>query len=497
MLYCSQGYIEANSDFQNSEGHLPRSSLGTRRDFLKGSAWMLGLAAMSGCMVDKISVGTPAANFRVPAMSKIRVGFIGIGNRGMAAVRRVSLIPGIETAALCDLRVEAVDSARNWLKKERKPGAMHEYKGAQDSWKGLCDDPDVDVVYIATPAILHVEMELYAMRAGKHVLCEVPGAYTLDECWEIVETSEKTHRHCMMLENCCYGEMEMFAWNLAKSGLLGELTHAEGGYIHNLTARHLENHFRNLKFKNSGAITMNGNIYPTHPLGPICLYLDINRGDKMDFLISLSSREAAWSGYIKETFGPDDWQTGLKINKADMNTTLIKTARGRTIMLQLDMATPRPYSRINLIQGSKGCFADYPPRLALSKVSGGYAKWMSEKEFEKTRREYMHPLWKQLGEASKRLGGHDGMDFIMDLRWAYCLQNGLPLDMDVYDLASWSAIVPCSAKSALKMGERVEIPDFTRGAWKSAKPLSIGAIDLKKMNLKLENVKRDDSQLSV
>ena len=471
----------------------------SRRDFLKGTAWMLGAAAAAGCSIDKVCFSScgSMANFAVPPMEKVRVGFIGIGERGFAAVRRVNLFPGIETAALCDLRAEAVAEAREWLKNNNKPGAMHEYKGKDDSWKGLCDDPQVDVVYIAAPAGLHVEMELYAMRAGKHVMCEVPGARRIEECWEIVETSEKTRRHCMMLENCCYGETEMLAWNLVHMGLLGKITHAEGGYIHNLTERSLADHFRNRHKKASLYFSEYGNTYPTHPLGPICFYMDMNRGDKMDYLVSVSSNEAGWSEYIKETFGPEDWQSKLKFDKCDMNTTIIKTALGRTIMLQLDKATPRPYSRINLVQGSKGCFADYPPRLAITKRSGTHAGWMGEKAFAEARKKYMHPLWKQVGQAAKTLGGHGGMDFIMDLRWVYCLQNGLPLDMDVYDLASWSSIVPCSAKSCRNMGERVEIPDFTRGAWKNAKPIHIGDIDLKKMGFDPDKVKKDDKQLSV
>ena len=340
-------------------------------------------------------------------------------------------------------------------------------------------------------------MELYALRAGKHVMCEVPGAQRIDQCWEIVETSEKMRCHCMMLENCCYGETEMFAWNLVQMGMLGKLTHAEGGYIHNLTERALADHFRNRKKKETLYYSEYGNTYPTHPLGPICFYMNMNRGDKMDYLVSLSSCEAGWTEYIKETFGPNDWQSKLKYDKYDINTTIIKTALGRTIMLQLDKATPRPYSRINLVQGTKGCFADYPPRLAITKRSGTHAGWMGETAFAEARAKYMHPLWKQVGKAAKTLGGHGGMDFIMDLRWVYCMQNGLPLDMDVYDLASWSSIVPCSAQSSRNMGERVEIPDFTRGAWKSAKPITIGDINLKKMGFDLDKVKKDDKQLNV
>ena len=471
-----------------------------RREFVRSLAWGGALALCGGCSTrGALAFGGAGqmSNFAVAPMKKIRVGFIGIGERGTAAVRRVTIFPNVEAAALCDLRPEAVDEAVAWLKKERRPGALHEYKGTPDIWKRLCDDPEVDVVYIVTPANLHVEMELYALRAGKHVLCEVPGARTVEECWEIVETCEKVRRHCMMLENCCYGETEMLAWNLVHKGLLGTLTHAEGGYIHNLTERALADHFRNRAKKASLRFSEHGNTYPTHPLGPICFYMDMNRGDRMDYLVSVTSREAGWTDYIRETFKPEDWQSKLKYDKGDINTTVIKTAVGRTIMLQLDKATPRPYSRINMVQGSRGCFADYPPRLSMTKRSGTHAGWLSAEEFEKVRKEHMHPLWKHVGKEAKVLGGHGGMDFIMDLRWVYCLQNGLPLDMDVYDLASWSSIVPCSAESELSGSKPVKIPDFTRGAWKTAKPVTIGDVDLVKMGFDPKVVRKDDKQLSV
>ncbi len=457
-----------------------------RRDFLKGTAWMLGAAAVAGCALDKPAFGGGGgtmSNFKVPPMKKIRMGFIGIGERGMAAVKRVSLLPGIETAALCDLRPQQTEAAKKWLCENRKSGAMKVYAGKEDSWKGVCDDDGVDVVYIVTPAPLHAEMEIYALNAGKHVLVEVPGAKTIDDAWNIVKTCEKVRRHCMMLENCCYGEMEMLAWNLVHKGLLGTLTHAEGGYIHTLVWRHLENNFRNRWRFNGGIEHRYGNEYPTHPLGPICLCMDMNHGDRMERIVSLSSLSAAHGEVAAATYKPDEWQNRRQWLTGDMNTSIIKTAKGRTIMMQLDMSTPRPNSRINLIQGTKGCFGDYPPRLALAKTPGYHADWLSDADFEKIRQEHKHPLWKSVGEIAKKVGGHGGMDFIMDLRWAYCLQNGLPLDMDVYDLASWSAIIPCSAESDRKGGEPVEIPDFTCGGWRTAKPVSIGDVDLAKMGL--------------
>ena len=482
-----------------------------RREFMTGAACS-GVVAVAGGAVPR--AGSPSrgtmAGFSAPPMERVRLAFIGIGDRGTAAVRRVSKIPGCDIVALCDLRKEAVDKNLKWLRKNRggrvSPRAaadggvrhLRTYFGSSDSWKGACDDSGVDVVYVAVPAYLHARIALYAMNAGKHVLVEVPAANTIDDCWNIVETSEKTRRHCMMLENCCYGENELLAWNLCHAGVLGSLSHAEGAYIHNLTERHLANSFRNRNPPKKSSL--HGNSYPTHPLGPICLYLDINRGDRMNTVVSVSSGSFTWKDYIAETFKPEDWQSKLEIDRGDINTSIIKTARGRTIMLQMDFTTPRPYSRINLVQGSRGCFWGYgwPARLAVAKKPGGEIgkEWMPQKEYDEYAAKYRHPLWKSVGEIAKKVGGHGGMDFIMDLRWAYCLQNGLPLDMDVYDLASWSSIVECSRRSDLAGGAPVELPDFTRGAWKTAEPRAIGDVDLAKMGFDLKvPVKKDDAQL--
>ena len=468
---------------------------------MMGTAWIGAVALASADSRALRSTCPTMAGFAAPPMDKIRLAFIGIGNRGTAAVRRVCLIPGCEIVALCDLRKEAVDSNLKWLKDNSSnlsnPSTPsnptpHTYFGSDECWKGACDDPDVDVVYVAVPAYLHARIALYAMNAGKHVLVEVPAANTIDDCWNIVETSERTRRHCMMLENCCYGQEELLAWNLCHEGILGSLSHAEGAYIHNLTERHLENSFRNRRKPKKSSL--HGNSYPTHPLGPICLYLDINRGDRMNTIVSVTSGSFTWKDYIAETFKPNDWQSKMEIDRGDINTSIIKTARGRTIMLQMDFTTPRPYSRINLVQGSRGCFWGYgfPARLAVAKKPGGEVgkEWMSQKEYDEYAEKYRHPLWKSAGEIAKKVGGHGGMDFIMDLRWAYCLQNGLPLDMDVYDLASWSSIVECSRKSDLAGGSPVELPDFTRGAWKTAKPRTIDDVDPPRVERICYNMRR-------
>ena len=481
-----------------------------RREFLKCASLAAVAAAAGGCATGSCTTdcGSAMTNFAVAPMETIRIGYIGIGERGTWAVHRISTIPGVEVAALCDLRPEAVDEARKWLAERKRPGAMHEYKGREDSWKGVCDDPGVDVVYICAPAGLHAEMELYALAAGKHVLVEVPGAQTIDECWAIVEAAEKARRHCMMLENCVYGETEMLAWNLCHLGLLGTLTHAEGAYIHNLVWRHLENSFRNRMHKPGDVVRKYGNTYPTHPLGPICTYMDMNRGDRMERISSFSSLSAAHAEFAAATYGADEWQNKLKWLTGDINTSIIKTAKGRTIMLQLDMSTPRPYSRINLVQGTKGFFRSFPrnaPQASLAKKPGGDVMKRGDKEydlyegeaFKELCEKYKHPLWRDAEKAANAVGGHGGMDYMMDIRWIWCLKNGQPLDMDVYDLASWSSIVPCSADSDMRGGEPVELPDFTRGAWATARPQNIGTVDLLKMGIDPDRLKKDEKQMNV
>ena len=442
------------------------------------------------------------ADFRVPPIPKIRIAFIGVGSRGSAAVHRVPKIPGCEATVLCDVREVAVNANQKWLVKNGYPKAKL-YFGKKDSWKAACDDPDVNVVYIATPAWLHTPISIYAMNAGKHVFTEVPGSWRIDDLWNYVETSEKTRRHCMMLENVIYRDTCLLVDNLCHQGVLGTLTHADGAYIHNLTEMHLGDTYRNAA-KNPATLKSKGyrrgNTYPTHPLGPICRYFDINHGDRLEKLVSLSCGISSWGEYIDAKFGPDSWQARMPIDKGDMNTSIIRTARGRTIMLQIDMSTPRPNTRINLVQGSKGCFKDFPPRLSLCDKypAHGGKEWLDEKAFAAIRAKYEHPLYRTLGAFAAKVGGHGGIDFLMDLRWAYCLQNGLPLDMGVYDLAAWSSVVECSRRSDEGGGVPVELPDFTRGAWKASKPRAIGNVDVVKMGLDIgRDVKKDNAQLEV
>jgi predicted dehydrogenase len=404
-------------------------------------------------------------------LEKVRIGFIGLGMRGPDAVDRMMKIEGVEIIALCDLIPERVKSVQELVKKEGRPEAI-EYYGSDDAWMKMCERDDIDLIYSCTPWHLHVPNAVYAMKHGKHAAIEVPAATTIKDCWELVNTAEKTRRHCMMLENCCYDFFELATLNIVREGLLGEIIHAECAYIHDL---------RWLKFdKEKGyqgmwrlkhSIKHTGSLYPTHGVGPVAQIMNINRGDKFDYLSSMSSNQFGMSIYAKEKFGTESPEANQTYKLGDMNTTLVKTNKGRTIMIQHDTTSPRPYSRIHLLSGTKGIAMKWPQqRIALEPEAHS---WLKDDEFKTVMEKYEHPLAKKIGEKAKEVGGHGGMDFIMDWRLIHCLRNGLPLDQDVYDAASWSALIELSEISTLNKSKSVDVPDFTRGAWKTTPPIGI------------------------
>ena len=470
-----------------------------RREFLKGTMWLGAVAALSGKAAGAVKLADSGtmSGFAAPAIKEVRVGVAGLGMRGPGAVHRLASIPGVKVAALCDLFPERVEAQNAWLKANGY-GAAVPYVGAE-AYKAMCES-DLDLIYIVTPWKLHTPIALYAMEHGKHAAIEVPSAMYLEECWALVETSERTRRHCMQHENCCYGAVEMLTLNMARKGILGEIVHGEGAYIHDLRelnyldpkAGGYQGYWR-LKWNAEHF----GNPYATHGLVPIMQAMNVNRGDRFDYLTCVSSEQFGMDAYAKAKFGEDSWQAKLHPKCGDMSTTVIKTVKGKTIMVQHDVTSPRPYSRINLVSGTRGILCDYPLRVALSKsqVEGAHA-WMGQEELGKLAEEHEHPLWKVAGELAQKIGGHGGMDFLMDLRLCYCLQNGLPLDMDVYDLAASCAVAELSERSALHRGDSQDVPDFTRGGWKTAKPLGIESID-EAMVSRIINVKKDDSQLNV
>jgi len=410
------------------------------------------------------------SGYSAPGIETVRIGCIGLGNRGSGAIARLSKIGGVEIKALCDIREEKTSGA-----KKRLEGTGHSpelYNDNKDVWKKVCERNDIDLIYIATPWALHTPMAVYAMDQGKHVCVEVPAATTLEECWQLVETSERTRRHCMMLENCCYDFFELLTLNMARQGFFGEIVHAEGAYIHDL----LEGDFSKTKYYDFWRLRMDagrqGNLYPTHGLGPVCQAMNINRGDKMDYLVSVSSNDFMMADMAKELAAKDDTykQFAGKSFNGNMNTTTIRTSLGKTIMVQHDVTSPRPYSRIHLLSGTKGTAQKYP---LPARISTSHNGWLPDAEFKELEVKYMPPLVKRVGELAKQVGGHGGMDFLMDWRTIDCLRNGLPLDQDVYDAALWSSVFPLSEWSVQNRSNSIDVPDFTGGSWKTNTPVDI------------------------
>ena len=488
-----------------------------RREFLTQTMG-LGVAAVAAQAAGAVenplklggstpTAGAPMQGFRVAPMDKVRVGFVGVGTRGASSVRRVAMIPGCEVTAVCDFFQDRVDASVDWLVKNGYPKPAG-YSG-EEGWKALCESDKVDVVYCISSWYLHAPLGLYAMKCGKHYLTDVPGVQTVEDGWAMVEAAEKYRRHCMMLENCCYGEEELLCLNLTAKGLLGDLVRASCGYIHdqreiNFGPRYRVKPGEKLAWPIQWKKDHPGNQYPTHGLGPICQYMDINRGDRLTDLVSMETDPMQNEEYAKATFPADDWRAKLKVEMGDMNMTTVRTAKGRLIHIKHDVTTPGPYGRINRIVCTKGLLQGassmdssnpgFPFRVGYNPKIGEHVFYFEPEKAEEVRQKYRHPYFKAAGEIAKRIGGHGGMDFLMDLRWIYCLQNGLPMDMDVYDLATWSSICELSEKSV--RGRRfVEVPDFTRGGWRTAEPLGIVTVDMSKFDFR--NVDTKTEQMNV
>jgi hypothetical protein len=420
-------------------------------------------------IVKKRRLSFNMSGYEAPKIETVRIGFIGLGSRGPGHVMNMSLLEGVDIKALCDIVPAEAEKTRKQIEFAGFNPTL--YSGDAEAWKKLCDRDDIDLVYICTPWNLHTPMAVYAMEHGKHVAIEVPAADNLDECWQLVETSERTKMHCMMMENCCYDFFELLTLNMARQGFFGEIVHCEGAYIHNL----LGSNFNKNGYWNMWRLRENanrrGNLYPTHGLGPVCQILDINRGDKMDFLVSVMSRDFMMNNMAKDRAVKDEFFKQFVDNKfrGNMTTTTIATNKGRTIMIQHDVTSPNVYSRIHKVSGTKAAALKYP---LPAKISIGDS-WISDEEFKALESKYAPAIVKKLGEMAKEVGGHGGMDFLEDWRLIDCLRNGLPLDQDVYDAALWSSIAPLSEWSVAHKSNSIEVPDFTGGSWKTNAPVDI------------------------
>ncbi|MCH2474329.1 MAG: Gfo/Idh/MocA family oxidoreductase [Gemmatimonadetes bacterium] len=441
-----------------------------RRELLKLGAAGLGLGAASGLSPTPAAADldhqqqrpdlgpAPVKPFAADPIDIVRVGFVGVGGMGGAHVRNFLGLEGIEIVALCD-----IDSARNeevssWVTDDgRAPPVM--YGRHETDFVRMCETEDLDLVFTATPWEWHVPVCVSAMENGKHAATEVPATYTMDDCWRLVEYAEKYRKHCVMMENCNYDRPEMMVFHMARSGLFGDILHAECGYLHDL---------REIKFSEVGeglwrrahSMVRDGNLYPTHGLGPVANVMDINRGDQFEYLVSMSSPSQGLQEWAMANYPENHLKRRERYVLGDVNTTMIKTVRGRTIYLSHDTNLPRPYSRIHMVQGTKGLFQGYPHRVHIEGLSPGH-EWQ---DWMDLRDKYDHPLWKDLEEQSEG-AGHGGMDFIEDYRLVKCLREGKPTDMNVYDAAAMSVITPLSEWSVANRSRPIDVPDFTRGRW--------------------------------
>lgn len=445
----------------------------SRRDMIRLGAAGLGAALLGDACATSPTPGVtpalgqaPVGPFAAPPMETVRIGFVGVGGMGQVHCRNLLNIEGVELRAIGDIVPEKADKVAGWVVAAGQPEPTLYTRGEWD-FERMCQKEELDLVFNATPWRWHVPICLAAMRNDKHAATEVPAAYTIDDCWALVEAAETHRKHCVMMENVNYGRMEMTVFHMVRQGLFGEILHGEGGYLHDL---------RDIKFSAEGeglwrrahSMRRNGNLYPTHGLGPIANCMDINRGDRFEYLVSMSGPSRGLQLYAEEHFPPEAPQRQERFVLGDVNVSLIKTARGRTIFVSHDTNLPRPYSRIHHVQGTRGLFNGYPDRVHIEGRSPAH-EWEPAEHYLA---EFEHPLWRELGARGEGVG-HGGMDYLENYRLIKCLREGLPTDTNVYDAAALSVVSPLSEWSVAHSSRPIEFPDFTRGRWKENSPLGI------------------------
>lgn len=444
-----------------------------RRSFLRKAATTVGMSAAAvGAMQGCATMGRSNTPLMMTQGSKpldvIKVAYVGVGSQGTSHVRNLLKIPGARVVAICDIRPQRTAAVSKMITDAGFPAPKIYGK---DDWdfKRMCEKEDLDLVYNAAPWRWHTPICLTAMESGAHAASEVNIGLTVDDLWSLVEMSERTKKHCCMMENCCYDRAEMTVLNMIKQGLFGEMLHGECGYLHDLRGYKLSNAYQGL-WRLQQSILLNGNLYPTHGIGPMAWCMDINRGDALDYIVSMSSNSRGLQEYAAKHKDP-------KFNKykdtdfalGDVNTCVIKTKMGKTIICKHDTNLPRPYSRDFLVQGTNGIMQKYPTgQVHIEGTSKGHS-W---EEFGPYDEKYEHPVWKATKERAKG-AGHGGMDYIEDYRLIQALRQGVTPDIDVYDSVVWSAIIPLSIESVANGSKPVKFPDFTRGGWKIPRKLGV------------------------
>lgn len=464
-----------------------------RRDFLK-----TGIVAGTAIGLSTQSLVSQSEQPARKPLETVKVGFVGIGVKGSSHLGILMHMEGVEIKAVCDIVEDQCKEAQAQAMRLGKPVPTAYHRGEWDFVR-MCEEEELDLVYTATPWRWHTPVCVAAMENGKHAATEIPAAYTLDDCWKLVETSEKTGKHCVMMENVNYMPKEMAMWRMVREGLFGELQHAEAGYCHDT---------RYLKIKDTGDglwlgdhhSTRNGNLYPCHAFGPAAMYLDVNCGDRLDYLVSMSCNARGMDIYVTEHLPEGHPKRERKYINGDVNTSLIKTVSGKSIVIKHDTDLPRPYSRINLLQGTRGIMRGYPEFKACfekdvdeSMVNNAYRHQFTWENATPYAEKYEHPLWnflkesnvnepksKEFGRIGKNTVWHynpttesKGGDFLENYRLIQALLQDSPTDYNVYDAATWSAVSPLSEWSVANRSRPIDFPDFSKGRWKTKSPRKI------------------------
>lgn len=456
-----------------------------RLDFLRATG-LLGLGSALSAFARPTTPGAPARSIadqittaglqgsvfdlKAPPLPTVRIAVLGLGNRGQSLIDMLQWLVQeghAEITAISDINPDKVQKALEQVGAFQSK-APATFTGSDSAWESAMRPDVADLALICTPWEWHTPMAILAMNNGLHAASEVPIAYTAEDTIELVRTAEATGRHCIMLENCCYNREELWILNMIESGVFGTLTHAECAYLHDLRQLMLDPAYYEDRWRLKHHLQRNGNLYTTHGLGPVCMYFDILRGDTLTHLTSMSSREAALSEALANAEDPTLRSMATSVQCGDVNTTLIGTAQGRSIMLQFDVHSGRPYNRLNKVVGSRAAHYGYPSRLYIDEGPhwGGH-RWLEDAQKAEYQDRYEHPLWARLQTlAEDHPQGHGGMDFVMMYRLIRCLNLGESLDLNVYDGALWSLVGALSEASVAAGSARVEIPDLTNGRWK-------------------------------
>lgn len=443
-----------------------------RRDFMKFSASLgaglaLGGLGLAGCgILPKWHQASIEGLTSLP-LERIRVGFVGVGARGSSLINVLLNLEAVEIRAICDIKEDKVALAQKRVEEAGQPKPEGYSRGETD-FKRLCDRDDLDLVINATPWQWHTPISVAALKAGKHAATEVPAAVTIKECWQLVETAEKARKHCVMLENYCYFRNVLMVLNMVRQGLFGDLVHCEAGYQHERIKKHFDSTGK-MVWRTEHYVKRDGNPYPTHQIGPVAQWMNINRGDRFDYLVSMSGKSRALNFYAAEFFGEDHPLAKKKYALGDINTSLIRTVNGLTVTLYHDTQLPRPYDLIYRVQGLEGIYMGTLDKIYIRGRSPEEHAWESIDNYVE---EFEHPLWKSLGPKAKEFG-HGGADYITLYRLIHALRTGTTPDMNVYDAATWSVISELTERSVAKKSRSVDFPDFTRGKWKTNPPLGI------------------------